>query len=368
MDVGANHYERFSNTYFLEVGLGWEGIAVEPMIEFGPTTPHTGPEHDSGVLRVGRIRRAGSPVQPRQRPTCFVGRGALHDAGRRGAQARRGGPEPGRSDHHARRPARSRGRRADRLRVHGHRVLGAQGSGGLRSRAVSAGAGLRRGAPWRSVSTSSTTSPARVCGRRSLSSGRHLEPVLPRRWTTPSRLRPTDGPRARRALSASPVQLYRAHAETTFERSRSCWSACSRQQSGFAAHALVTPGLRESQLTELAPFREALRPGKKLAVAGGVADSGLLPGPAQRLLSRRRCEPLQEGQQHLLPRCRPRMGRNSRRATDRICRRLRSHRPRTRFRSFFVSDVSGQQAQLYSLGRGHDRVSSGVAEFTWDRR
>jgi FkbM family methyltransferase len=36
LDVGANHYERFSNTYFLEVGLGWEGIAVEPMVEFGP--------------------------------------------------------------------------------------------------------------------------------------------------------------------------------------------------------------------------------------------------------------------------------------------------------------------------------------------
>ncbi|HUF46526.1 MAG TPA: FkbM family methyltransferase [Vicinamibacterales bacterium] len=34
LDVGANHYRIYSNTYFLEVELGWEGIAVEPLIEF----------------------------------------------------------------------------------------------------------------------------------------------------------------------------------------------------------------------------------------------------------------------------------------------------------------------------------------------
>ncbi len=34
LDVGANHYRTFSNTYYLEVELGWEGIAVEPLVEF----------------------------------------------------------------------------------------------------------------------------------------------------------------------------------------------------------------------------------------------------------------------------------------------------------------------------------------------
>lgn len=34
LDVGANHYKTFSNTYYLEVELGWEGIAVEPLTEF----------------------------------------------------------------------------------------------------------------------------------------------------------------------------------------------------------------------------------------------------------------------------------------------------------------------------------------------
>jgi FkbM family methyltransferase len=34
LDVGANHYQRDSNTYFLETALGWSGIAVEPLTEF----------------------------------------------------------------------------------------------------------------------------------------------------------------------------------------------------------------------------------------------------------------------------------------------------------------------------------------------
>lgn len=34
VDVGANHYQRSSNTYFLETALGWSGIAVEPQVEF----------------------------------------------------------------------------------------------------------------------------------------------------------------------------------------------------------------------------------------------------------------------------------------------------------------------------------------------
>lgn len=33
-DVGANHYRRDSNTYYLETSLGWSGVAVEPQTKF----------------------------------------------------------------------------------------------------------------------------------------------------------------------------------------------------------------------------------------------------------------------------------------------------------------------------------------------
>jgi FkbM family methyltransferase len=34
VDVGANHYEFHSNTYYLETALGWSGVAIEPQVEF----------------------------------------------------------------------------------------------------------------------------------------------------------------------------------------------------------------------------------------------------------------------------------------------------------------------------------------------
>lgn len=34
LDVGANHYERDSTTYFLETSLGWSGFAIEPQTHF----------------------------------------------------------------------------------------------------------------------------------------------------------------------------------------------------------------------------------------------------------------------------------------------------------------------------------------------
>ena len=34
VDVGANHYQHFSNTYYLEVVLGWSGLCVEPLQTF----------------------------------------------------------------------------------------------------------------------------------------------------------------------------------------------------------------------------------------------------------------------------------------------------------------------------------------------
>jgi FkbM family methyltransferase len=34
VDVGANHYQRDSNTYYLESRLGWSGLAIEPQTKF----------------------------------------------------------------------------------------------------------------------------------------------------------------------------------------------------------------------------------------------------------------------------------------------------------------------------------------------
>lgn len=34
VDVGANHHQRFSNTFYLETKLGWSGVAIEPQTKF----------------------------------------------------------------------------------------------------------------------------------------------------------------------------------------------------------------------------------------------------------------------------------------------------------------------------------------------
>ena len=34
IDIGANDYRRFSNTYYLETELGWSGVAIEPQTKF----------------------------------------------------------------------------------------------------------------------------------------------------------------------------------------------------------------------------------------------------------------------------------------------------------------------------------------------
>lgn len=36
LDIGANHPEYLSNTYYFETELGWKGVAVEPLPEKGP--------------------------------------------------------------------------------------------------------------------------------------------------------------------------------------------------------------------------------------------------------------------------------------------------------------------------------------------
>jgi FkbM family methyltransferase len=34
VEVGANHHQRSSNTYYLEHALGWSGVAIEPQVKF----------------------------------------------------------------------------------------------------------------------------------------------------------------------------------------------------------------------------------------------------------------------------------------------------------------------------------------------
>src|SRR5688500_10438554 len=34
VEVGANHHERASNTYYIETALGWSGVAIEPQVKF----------------------------------------------------------------------------------------------------------------------------------------------------------------------------------------------------------------------------------------------------------------------------------------------------------------------------------------------
>jgi len=34
VEVGANHHQRSSNSYYLETGLGWSGVAIEPQVKF----------------------------------------------------------------------------------------------------------------------------------------------------------------------------------------------------------------------------------------------------------------------------------------------------------------------------------------------
>jgi FkbM family methyltransferase len=34
VDVGANHFRTFSNTYYLETALGWSGLAIDPQRQF----------------------------------------------------------------------------------------------------------------------------------------------------------------------------------------------------------------------------------------------------------------------------------------------------------------------------------------------
>ena len=94
LDVGASHYKDSSNTYFLETSLGWSGIAVDAIAEFGadykihrPRTRFVGmfasdvPDRTVAVVADTEalsssdpefIKRYGAQGKPREVPTTTL--------------------------------------------------------------------------------------------------------------------------------------------------------------------------------------------------------------------------------------------------------------------------------------------------------
>ncbi len=96
VDVGANHYKNENNTYFLETTLGWSGVAIDALAEFGPdylthrpktkfaavfvsdvggtTIPFFVPKDNTLVASSNHefTVREGSPGDPRQVPTATL--------------------------------------------------------------------------------------------------------------------------------------------------------------------------------------------------------------------------------------------------------------------------------------------------------
>ena len=64
VDVGANHYQEASKTYYLETRLGWSGIAIEPQRELQADYATLQAAHEIlPVFRVGRLERRRPPVR-----------------------------------------------------------------------------------------------------------------------------------------------------------------------------------------------------------------------------------------------------------------------------------------------------------------
>lgn len=95
LDVGASHYLRFNNTYFLEKSLGWSGVAIDALDEFAADYAAHRPKtrfvsmfasdvadasvrffvaDENLVSSVSRehTARYGAPGQPRQVPTTTL--------------------------------------------------------------------------------------------------------------------------------------------------------------------------------------------------------------------------------------------------------------------------------------------------------
>ena len=72
VDVGANHHQRFSNTYFLETTLGWSGVAIEPQIKFAGGWASGRPRTKFiPSLCLGRLEPRGHALRPIERPDCL---------------------------------------------------------------------------------------------------------------------------------------------------------------------------------------------------------------------------------------------------------------------------------------------------------
>ncbi len=69
VDVGANHHQRFSNTYFLETSLGWSGVAIEPQSQFADGYAKFRPKTTFVPLFVSNVSN--------RRTTLFVTRNSL---------------------------------------------------------------------------------------------------------------------------------------------------------------------------------------------------------------------------------------------------------------------------------------------------
>ncbi len=60
VDVGANHYRNDNNTYFLETKLGWSGVALDALAEFGPDYQRHRPRTRFAALFVSDV--AGTTI------------------------------------------------------------------------------------------------------------------------------------------------------------------------------------------------------------------------------------------------------------------------------------------------------------------
>ena len=87
LDVGANHYQNESNTYYLETKLGWTGVAVEPLTEF---------EADYKRHRPGTRFRAffASDVSNERARMFYLDRNSLVTSSTKEFTAREGGGTP----------------------------------------------------------------------------------------------------------------------------------------------------------------------------------------------------------------------------------------------------------------------------------
>lgn len=63
VDVGANHYERLSNTYYLEKNLGWSGLGIDAQDEYASDYLRYRPRTKFVCYFVGDRENSGKPIE-----------------------------------------------------------------------------------------------------------------------------------------------------------------------------------------------------------------------------------------------------------------------------------------------------------------